>query len=264
MKIQLHDRYISDAPMQIFINTLPYAFDQVGEVLHAKRNTIRRTTVGSTAVVVKRFKRPNFAQALYYSTFGRSKAHRAFLFGQELLRRGIDTPMPIAFIETKCCGILRQSYYICAEDNNLPICTLFHRPEGFDRSLARAFAQFAATLHLKGILHNDLNSTNTRYCHCDDGNFTFSVIDINRMKFYPMDTLPPFAECLENITRFTRNMQLFGTVAYFYADAMAQRFGIDRQKLIDKAVAQKFHHDDHRRRRKAFLKKLKRKSKTKS
>lgn len=264
MKMQLHDRYAGDAAMQTFVRTLPDAFDQTGEVLYAKRNTIRRMTVGATAVVVKRFKRPHLAQALYYSTFGRSKARRAFLFGQELLRRGIDTPTPIAFVETKCCGILRQSYYICGEDNNLPIRTLLHRPEGFDRPLARAFAQFAATLHVKGVLHGDLNSTNTLYRQCDDGTYAFSVIDINRMKFYPADTLPPLDECLENLTRFTGDMQLFGIVAYFYADTMAQRFGIDRQTLIDKAVATKMRHDERWRKRKSFLKKLKRKSAPKS
>lgn len=64
------------------------------------------------------------------------------------------------------------------------------------------FARFTALLHSKGILHHDLNATNVRVT-VKDTKVTFSLIDINRMKFASKAVSFSLQEKLENLTRFS-------------------------------------------------------------
>ena len=256
MKMVMAPQVAAGSVLHGFIESLPQRFSEAGTLLYDERNVIREFDIEGQRVVVKRFRRPNWVQRVAYTYFCKGKARRAYEHGQELLRRGINTPQPLAYIELRSAGLLCDSYYVCGWDGHPPIADLLNRVEEFDRPLARDFALFAAQLHRLGILHHDLNSTNTLYERQDNGSYTFSVIDINRMDFY--DSLPPLKECLENITRFTGNMQLFGYVAWFYADAMAADFGLERDELQRMAVERKERHDRRWYRRKRMLRKLKR------
>lgn len=239
-----------------FVEHLPEAFRTQGSVVYSDRNVIKRFDVAGRVLVVKRFKRPNLVQKVAYSFFCKGKARRAFEHGLELLRRGIDTPQPVAYLELKRAGLLYDSFYVSLWDGHQPIVKLIDGQADFDRQLVRDFALFAARLHRLGILHHDLNSTNTLYERQADGHYTFSVIDINRMDFY--DGLPPLKECLENITRFTGNMQLFGYFLWFYADTLAADFSMTSAQLTETAMKQKHKHDDSYARRKRVLRRLRR------
>ena len=83
--------------------------------------------------------------------------------------------------------------------------------------MAGDFARFVNRLHQKGIIDIDLNSGNVLYQPQADGHYTFSLIDINRMKFYT--GYPPMKECVENLTRFTGRMDVFELVAREYVKA---------------------------------------------
>lgn len=228
-------------------------FDEIGDFVYTKRNKIKIINAPNGSIVVKQFKRANPWQRIAYTFFRKSKAERAFENAKQLIERGIDTPQPIAFENIKKCGLFLQGYYISAVDNNPPIQQLLKKEDGWDKELAKAFAQFVAELHEKGILHHDLNSTNVLYHRDETGKYRFSVIDINRMDFYDSIDEIGINQLLENLTRFTGNMELFEFVAREYASAR----NINVEEFVAKALLAKTKHDEAWRKRKAFTKKFK-------
>lgn len=218
-KVTINEAFADNQPLCDFIQLLPAVFDGGGRVLYDERNVIKAFVAGGTEVVVKRFHRPNAIQRIIYSFFRSSKARRAYLSGGTLTERGVATPLNIAYVEVWKGGLFVDGYYVTDVDSAPPIAGPLNERQDFDQVMAADFARFAAMLHEKGILHNDLNSTNVLYHAQPDDHYRFSVIDINRMKFYPLGTQPPTDECLENLTRFTGRMDLFRYVAEQYVSA---------------------------------------------
>lgn len=245
-----------------FISHIPLIFDDKGTVLYNDRNTIRLFQMDDgTEMVIKRFKRPNIVQKVVYTYFRETKASRAYSHGKELLRRGVSTPVPYGFHETKECGLIDFCYFASARTDARPIEDFIDRDD-WDCSLAELFARYLVLLHQKGVLHHDLNDTNVLYdpqlfnrdmgadatCRCSVEEL-FSVIDTNRMKFYPEHQPIPIDECLENMTRFTKRYDLFEFVLRKYADFRQ----LNQEEIVERGMRIKRHHDDCRRRRKAFL-----------
>lgn len=233
----------------------PFTFDDEGTILYDKRNTIRSIMIDNPnipfrQIVVKRFKTPNLLQRISYSFFRSSKASRAFNNAIELRKRGINTPREIAYIEESQRKLIKSTYVITDYTDGLPIRDLLVTPQGINTEKAVEFARFAIELHSKGILHHDLNSTNVLY-HSSEKGCCFSVIDINRMKFKTPSKLT-IAECFENLTRFTGQMDLFEYVLQNYIRIRGWKYD-----LIEDAIKMKIRHDQQRVRRKAFLGKLK-------
>lgn len=249
MKIRIATGY---EKLHEFVESLPQTFNDSGVTLYDARNVIKRFSVEGIDVVVKRYRRPHLLQRIVYTFFRKSKARRAFEYGAELLRRGIDTPVPMAYIETKSGGLLEYGYYLSAPDEAPAIQGELIEKEDFNRDMAHDFAVFAATLHERGILHGDLNSTNVLWHLQADGHYHFSVIDINRMKFYAKGQVPSQKEWMENLTRFCGRMDLFRYVAECY---VAHRHL--PAETIEQMVAQKNLHDERWRRRKSFFAKFK-------
>ena len=201
-----------------FCKTLPLGFNNSGTILYDARNVIRKfrldyDDIYDVEIVVKRFHKPSFINRIVYKFFRKSKAERAYNNAVQLLKRGISTPESLAYIESYRNGLLDYCFYISGVDDAPPIKNLLLDPEKFDRKLADAFAGFVATLHNRGILHHDLNSTNVLYHQHSDGTYTFSLIDINRMKIYPQGSTPSLIECMDNLTRYCGDMTLFEYVA---------------------------------------------------
>lgn len=223
-------------------------------MLNDKRNTIKSypSSEGYAPFVVKRFRHLLFIQRIIYTFFRATKACRAYRNGVELLRRGVRTPRPMAYIDFRDKGLIADSYYVCEECDWPPIADLLRKPDHFDRPLARDFARFALSLHRKGILHGDLNETNTLYHLNPDGTHDFAVIDINRMEFTP-PRRAPWAKRKDNLTRFTNRMDVFEYVAKEYSAA-----GGLGERAVGELLRAKHRHDRARRRRKSFLRVLKR------
>ena len=261
MKIRINPKYGSKSDrLAKCIAAIPANFNSEGIIIFSGRNTIKKFKfhrhndengyASSLKMIVKRYKRPNFFQKIAYTFFRATKAKKAFLNALELQRRGFSTPESIAYIETRRFGLIDYCFYICGEDYSHPIAERLNDQREFDKDMAREFARFAATLHEKGILHHDLNSTNVLYHEADDesiGKYSFSLIDNNRMKFYKGE-VPSEKECMENLTRFTGRMDLFAFVAEEYCRCR-KGTGITKERLI----AQKQLHDKRWRRRKAIV-----------
>lgn len=254
MKYKINDAFAGNTAIEDFVRLLPATFDDGGQTLYADRNVIKSFDVGGMELVVKRFRRPNIVQRLVYTFFRSSKARRAFLSGGTLRERGVQTPLNVAYVEVRRGMLFSDGFYVTDRDNAPPIAGALNDAEQFDRTMAADFACFAARLHENGILHHDLNSTNVLYHPLPDGHYTFSLIDINRMKFYDHGTLPDMGECMENLTRFTGRMDLFAFVAAEYCRC--------RQlptTMVGVMVRQKERHDARwvrRKRRVRFLKRI--------
>lgn len=260
MKAQSSDRITNksltprhSASLKEFVDRIATRFDaDASQLLHNGRNTVRRFVLSDgETVVVKRFKRPNFFQALGWITHG-SKAARAFRNAAELKARGFDTPRALAFVDYGTAPFATShSFLVTDEIVATPIQARLEKPEVFDSSVANAFARFAAALHEAGILHHDLNSTNVIYTRDDTGRFRFSLIDINRMTFLPVGETPSVSECITNLLRFTGRYDVMEAVARTYAESR----NLDPTIFVKRVLAAKRRHDSQWRMRKR-LKKL--------
>jgi len=168
-----------------FVEAIPRFFAHSGVVLHDGRNMIRMFETEAGRVTVKRYRRPNLFNRIVYTFLRKSKAQRAYEHAERLRAAGVDTPEPVAWIETRRCGLLEDAWFVCRYSDYASLSEATVRfPEADTRPLLTAFARFAATLHAKGILHGDFNHSNILYRRDPDtGGYRFQLIDANRMRF---------------------------------------------------------------------------------
>lgn len=182
MKTVIHPKYIYCAaelttltsgnytPLRIFCNN---------------RNTVELVDVKGKPMVIKRYKRTNLLTGLIYTLFRKSKARRAYEHALELIRRGIDTPFPVAYFEKSEWGIFRSGYFI-SEYVDLPAVSELFYTDKLEKEehdiMAENLSRFTLTLHRKGIIPLDYNASNLLVEKVDD-HYRFLLIDINRMKF---------------------------------------------------------------------------------
>ena len=247
MRMEVNEAYTH---LRDYIATLPSQFEHDGETIFEGRNVIKKFQVGGDTIVVKRFRKPHLIQKIIYTFFRHGKARRAYANGGRLLHLGFSTPTNIAYIETHRHGLLEYGYYISGVDDAPPICIKLNDQEQFDTTMAADLAGMMAALHKKGVLHHDLNSTNVLYHALPDGHYTFSFIDINRMKF--CEGYPPLDECMENMTRFTGRMDLFEFVARAYVNV--RQLPPD---MVETLLAVKRRHDERWVKRKRTARRLK-------
>jgi len=181
-----------------FIQSLPASFDSTGELVYDERNQVRLFMVDGMKLVVKRFKRPMFHQRIDYTLFRPSKARRAYLFGMKLMELGINTPTPIACIETYSKGVFNQGFLVTEFCGDPDARILREEPEGH-ADLVEAVAKFLVDCHEKGFIHGDTNLSNFLYRKEASG-YHITTIDINRSHFSPN---PSKKECLESLFRLT-------------------------------------------------------------
>lgn len=198
MKIVVSPEYQS---LSEWLVQVPRLFaDNQGEVLYKGRNEIRLFEVEGVKLVVKRYKKHDIIKTLAYSFFRKNKARRSYENAVSLRQRSFQTPREVAYMECKTAGLITQVYYVCAYTGSEPIRPRLIEQEPFDETLATAYARYVASLHEAGVLHRDLNPTNVLFITSPTTQYTFELIDINRMQFF--DGPVPKAECMENLTLF--------------------------------------------------------------
>lgn len=184
----LNGRYQS---MQDFLLGLPKRMDEEGEYVYGgKRNLIKRFTApGREQLIVKRYHRPRFINLFVYSwNLRKPKGVRAFQYATILRQHGINTPEPIAYMEERQVGVLRESWLITTQ---CPYAHLLYEMGTAEvdiyEPVAKALAAFTAHMHEEGILHKDFSPGNILWDRKADGNIVFSLVDINRMYFGTVD-----------------------------------------------------------------------------
>lgn len=224
MKIVINPKY---SFLTEFIHQLPDNFASEGEIIYNERNVLKHYQVQGVDLIVKSFKIPIVVNKVAYTFFRKSKACRSYQYGLEILKRGGNTPEPIAYIEEYKRGILNRSYYIslyCAHT-----VTMRHFMDGSNLDaddVLSGFVRFTAGLHRAGILHIDYSPGNILMETKPDGTYSFSVIDINRLCFKHVSK----EEALHNFDRLALSSEISTRLAELYADSCS----LDREETVMK------------------------------
>lgn len=176
---QGYERYAS------FIESLDTQFYERGETIYKARNEIKVFTLPDGAVLnVKRFAVPNIINRYVYATLRKPKALRAYENAFTLMERGIATPQPVAYVLHRTSLSIAHSYLITLQS---PLRRNMYEfgdtdLDGRDE-IVKAFARFTAHLHKQGVYHKDYSPGNILFDQTPEGDYTFCLVDINRMVF---------------------------------------------------------------------------------
>lgn len=187
IKIHLNPKYES---LRAYIEGIPEIMESQGTYIYGgRRNLIKLFEApDGTQLNVKRFKKPSLINNIIYSTgLRKPKGERAFTYPQILLKKGIETPEAVAYIEIRnAIGLLKNCYFISVQ---CPYRHLLYEvgnaKEGTYEDLALAIAALAARMHKEEVLHQDFSPGNILW-DVIDGDYRFSIVDINRMRFGPV------------------------------------------------------------------------------
>jgi tRNA A-37 threonylcarbamoyl transferase component Bud32 len=212
MKIVINPAY---AVLNKFISEIPVLFEQEGSLVYIARNQLRHYSVGGYDVIVKRYKQPHLINRIAYSYLRPSKAKRAYEYAFRLLKLGVDSPAPIAYIEEYSCGLLTYGYFISIYEKDYSLIRELMAGNQEDAPLIKALSLYIAELHHKGVLHLDMSPGNILYKKEGD-DFHFTLIDINRMQF--LSTVSKIRR-FKSFKRLSEDKDTLTTVAGFYAAA---------------------------------------------
>lgn len=164
-----------------FIINIQEYFKNSDSSIHKARNEIKTISFDNKELVVKSFKIPNLINKVVYTFFRDSKAKKSYENSVKI----IDfVPKPIGYIEFKKFGLLNESYYVSEKfDYDFTIREPLLENNFQDKeAIFKAFAAFTMRLHENGIFHLDYSPGNILIKKEDD-NYTFKIVDINRMEF---------------------------------------------------------------------------------
>jgi len=118
------------------------------------------------------------------SLFLPSKAARAWRGALALTHRGLPTARPVAYFEKRRAGFVERSFFLSEKvEGAEEIRGLFRRPSASDLDpLLSALAGHLSLCHEMGILHCDLSDGNVLVKRDETGNFTFHLLDTNRIR----------------------------------------------------------------------------------
>lgn len=195
------------------METIPSTFAQSGTIIHNGRNQVR-IILGPDGkeYVIKRYHQPLWFNCIVYTFIRQPKAVRAYNNALLLIKNGIETPLPIAYILEKK-GLLKESYLIterCTYPNLLYVWG-DEITEGRGDAM-RAFGRFTGKMHEVGALHLDYSPGNILYQRNGE-NTVFSIVDINRMRWGKIS----IKQGCHNLARLWGNQQMYRLIAQGYA-----------------------------------------------
>jgi hypothetical protein len=186
------------------------------EILQKGRNVIVRHILNNgEEIVIKSFKIPNFINKIIYRFLRKSKAKRSFEYATILMNKGIGTPKPIAFFECFDIVGLNESYYVSEHikaDLTYRELVQTDYPDG--ENILRQFTRFSFEMHQKGIEFLDHSPGNTLIKNQGNGNYSFYLVDLNRMKFH--DKIG-FQTRMKNLSRLTPKKEMVAIMSNEYA-----------------------------------------------
>ena len=172
----------------LMVNIKNYFNQEKSETIFQKRNTIKIVEFEGGKYVVKSFRVPHILNQIVYRFFRDSKARRSFDNSWKLVKMGVNTPQPIGYVEFSTNLRFKESYYISDFfDYDFEIRAVFNDKDFKDReTILTKFIEFTYKLHNKKVYHIDYSPGNILVKKMTYG-YTFSIIDVNRMKFIELD-----------------------------------------------------------------------------
>lgn len=153
--------------------------------VYTGRNKIFTVDCQGITINIKSFREPGRVRGFIYTNIVKSKARRSYLHAGKLLSLRFPTPAPLAWIEKKESGRLKESYYLSIHEKYPHD---LRRWEEWDADMIdEVLPQYALLmyrLHQSGIYHRDLSPGNVLWQKDDKGKIRFSIVDLNRMRFY--------------------------------------------------------------------------------
>ena len=209
-------RFINFFRREIVIGN--YADWEEGDIIHAKRNTLRKYN----AYISKQFATPSWWRGIIYGWFCKSKAQRSYEYAKRLA--GL-TPTPVAYREVRYCGILRQSWYVCKESNcKYTFNDLIHNKNFPNREqILQSIGQFTAELYKRGVLHRDYSGGNILFN--EDGS-KIEIIDLNRITFHQNLSITTVLKNFERLNIDKAALSIIGK-AFAQATATDEIFAVD-------------------------------------
>ena len=143
------------------------------------------------SLVVKRPVKLRLYKQLY-ERFRPSKAIQSWSGSAELLRRGLDTPRPVACFAGQGAQRLTSNFFVCEfREGCLPLRKLLNNytrgqtmhPDITPEELFPALSRFVLRMHKRGVFFRDLSSGNILVGR-DAGELRFTLVDTGRARFY--------------------------------------------------------------------------------
>ena len=174
------------AEFKNFINTLPTTFAENGKTLKNDRNEIKVIQHDEFKFCIKSFNKVTVFNRYMYSWFRATKAKRSYKVARRLEKHNVNTPAPVGYVEVYGkWGILEKAFYV-----SLYLEYDYDMGDVLDKNIAKqeailtSFADYMAqVVHPAGAWHNDLSPGNVLINKNEDGEWSFSFIDLNRMEF---------------------------------------------------------------------------------
>lgn len=244
MKINIHSLFMKN---KLFFLSMVENFNSSGILFgDGKRNKIKLFELEGKTINIKSFKSPNLINKIAYKYFRKSKARRSFEFATILLEKGIGTPQPIAYYENQDFIGFKDSYYISEHlDCDLTFRELVEILDYPDHSnILRQFTRFSFELHEKGIEFLDHSPGNTLIKNLYNGNYSFYLVDLNRMDFHSEMS---FESRMKNLSRLTPKREMVLIMSEEYAKLYSKPFDEVFEKMW--GYTKEFQEKYHRKRR---------------
>ena len=213
-----------------FLLNIQEFFSKNNITIHKARNELKILHYAELDLVVKSFKIPHLFNRFIYSFFRDTKAKKSYENSLKILQ---FTPKPIGYIEFYSTGLLKESYFISEKfDFDFTIKEPITNIKLVNReNIFREFAKFTYELHEHNIYHNDYSPGNILIKR-DETNYTFKIVDINRMKFKELC----LDERLKNFAKLWLLDEDLKTIVKEYAELIHE----DKEKCVN--IALKYSH----------------------
>jgi len=196
-------------------------FEAGSYVTLGDRNVIKKVAIEGVVYNIKKFKTPNFFQGLVYQFLRKSKARRSFEYASKLIAVEINTPFPVGYSEMFSNG-LKESYYISEHlEYDLDFRVLIHNPKYPNREeILKQFTAFVFKMHENNVNFLDHSPGNTLIKDRGDGHYDFYLIDLNRMRFEPLN----FERRMHNLRRLWLSKTKVAIMAKAYGELYGKSF----------------------------------------
>jgi len=153
-----------------------------------------KNPVNPTETIVIKENRATGIRKLSYH-FKASKGERHWNNASEMIRRGVNSPMPIAYFEHTENAATRHNYYVCefvhdafsARDAFTAFAQGEQHYSGFSKqAVFKALAKYTCKMHNRRIIHNDLSGGNLLMTKTQQNQIEVTAIDIGRATVYPI------------------------------------------------------------------------------
>ncbi len=212
MRFQINPKF---KELEDFLISLPKDFYTTGESIYSGRNEIKVFNYKGYKINVKSFKIPHLINKVAYAWIRGSKARHSYEYALRMRKVGAETPEPIGYVEVLKGGLFNKSYYISVHHNyDFTIRDLIGFEFEDKDNILKQFAQYTyEKLHKNKIHHLDYSRGNILIKKLINNKYSFSIVDINRMKFEKM----PYLKGLKNFSQIWANKDELEVIAKEYA-----------------------------------------------